>query len=488
MTLRELLHGVPLLALTGSDEAGIEGLAYSSKDVRPGFLFAALKGARFDGLAFAAEAVAKGAAAVLSDRPRPEGLETAWVRVFDPREALGLCAANFYGCPAHKMKLVGITGTKGKTTITYILEAILRQAGLATGVLGTISYRGPGFVLESARTTPEAPDLQRMLRDMLDRGVTHCVMEVSSHSLDLRRVAGMSFDVAVFTNLTGEHLDYHGTMEEYFAAKKRLFFVNAKKRTAVVNEDDPWGRRLIAELPMSTITFGLAPTALVRAERYQCDAAGLEALIKYPGGQTAVTSPLAGRHNLSNILASFAVALALNVPPPAIRDGIAAMKQVPGRFEKVENDLGLNVYVDYAHTDASLRSLLETVRELRPGRIVLVFGAGGDRDRAKRPRMGEVAGRLADWTFLTSDNPRTEDPQAILGEIEQGFLKTGSPKYDIVPDRREAIARALAFAKKGDYVIIAGKGHETYQVLAGGTVPFSDGDVAREIMKGMGGR
>ena len=488
MTLRELLEGVPALALTGGTNVEVGGIAYDSRAVRPGDLFAALRGTRLDGFAFVPEAVGRGAAAVLSDRPRPENIEVAWVQVFNPREALAFLAANLYGHPARKMKVVGITGTKGKTTTSFILESVLQAAGFTTAVLGTINYRGPGFAREAARTTPEAPDLQRMLADLLGRGVTHCVMEVSSHALDLKRVWGVSFDVAVFLNLSGEHLDYHHTMEEYFEAKKKLFSLNAKKRTAVVNEDDSWGRKLIAELPMNTITFGFEPSALVRAERFRTNGAGIEASVRFPGGQTTITSALSGKHNLSNVLAAFAVALALNVPPQAIKAGIAAVKGIPGRFEKVENGLGFGVYVDYAHTDASLRSLLEMTREMKPGRIILVFGAGGDRDRTKRPRMGEVAGQLADWTILTSDNPRSEDPRSILREIEQGFLLANSKKYEIVPDRREAIARALAFAKKGDIVLIAGKGHETYQEIGTAVLPFSDVEVAAEILASMGGK
>jgi UDP-N-acetylmuramoyl-L-alanyl-D-glutamate--2,6-diaminopimelate ligase len=488
MTLRDLLKGVPTLAVAGREDLDISGLAYASPNVRPGDLFAALRGVKHDGFDFVPEALGRGAAAVLTDRTRPQGLEAAWIQVFNPREALAGLAANFYGHPALKMKLVGLTGTKGKTTTTFILESILKASGFATGVVGTINYRGPGFAIEAGRTTPESPDLQRILAEMVERGVTHCVMEVSSHALDLKRVWGTSFDVAVFLNLSGEHLDYHHTMEEYFEAKKKLFFLNAKKRTAVVNEDDPWGQRLIAELPMNTITFGFGSSALVRAERYRTNGAGLEALVRFPGGQTTVTSPLAGKHNLSNILAAFAVALALNVPPPTIRDGIAALKSVPGRFEMVPNDLGFGVYVDYAHTDASLRSLLEMTREMKPSRIILVFGAGGDRDRTKRPRMGEVAGELADWTILTSDNPRSEDPLAILKEIEQGVLRSGSKKYEVVADRREAISRALAFAKKGDIVLIAGKGHEAHQVVGPDVLPFNDVEVAAEIMKAMGVR
>ena len=488
MTLRELLEGLPALALTGGTNVEVGGIAYDSRAVRPGDLFAALRGTRLDGFAFVPEAVGRGAAAVLSDRPRPENIEVAWVQVFNPREALAFLAANLYGHPARKMKVVGITGTKGKTTTSFILESVLQAAGFTTAVLGTINYRGPGFAREAARTTPEAPDLQRMLADLLGRGVTHCVMEVSSHALDLKRVWGVSFDVAVFLNLSGEHLDYHHTMEEYFEAKKKLFSLNAKKRTAVVNEDDSWGRKLIAELPMNTITFGFEPSALVRAERFRTNGAGIEASVRFPGGQTTITSALSGKHNLSNVLAAFAVALALNVPPQAVKAGIAAVKGIPGRFEKVENGLGFGVYVDYAHTDASLRSLLEMTREMKPGRIILVFGAGGDRDRTKRPRMGEVAGQLADWTILTSDNPRSEDPRSILREIEQGFLLANSKKYEIVPDRREAIARALAFAKKGDIVLIAGKGHETYQEIGTAVLPFSDVEVAAEILASMGGK
>jgi UDP-N-acetylmuramoyl-L-alanyl-D-glutamate--2,6-diaminopimelate ligase len=486
MKLIDILKDVPLLSFQGGEKADIQGITYFSKDVQPGFLFAALKGERTDGYEFVKEALRKGALAVLSDRPKPPKLSTNWIQVFDTREALALCSANFYEHPSQKMKLIGITGTKGKTTITFILEAILQKAGLAPGVIGTISYRGPSFVLEAQRTTPEAPDLQHMLKDMLDRGVTHCLMEVSSHALDLKRVWGISFDVAVFTNLSGEHLDYHHTMEEYFAAKKKLFFLNFKKRTAVVNEDDPWGKKLISELPMSTITFGFEPSALVRGERFRLNGEGIEALVKFPGGQTTIVSALSGKHNLYNILAAFAVALALNIPPQTIKDGMAALNCVPGRFEKIKNSLGLNIYVDYAHTDAALKSLLETARELKPSRILLVIGAGGDRDKSKRARMGEVAGTYADWTFLTSDNPRSEDPLAIIQEIEQGIRKTGTKKYSIEPDRYKAIEEALAFAKKGDTVLVAGKGHETYQVLKDKVIPFHDGDVIREILKKMG--
>jgi UDP-N-acetylmuramoyl-L-alanyl-D-glutamate--2,6-diaminopimelate ligase len=482
VNLSAVLEGLPVISGPAGADIEITGVSYASSSVEPGHLFAALKGELHDGIDFVPEAAARGSAAILADRPRPEGFDQPWVRVFDARESLALAAANFYGHPSHRMKVIGITGTKGKTTTTFILESILRAAGRPAGVIGTILYRGGTLSRAALRTTPEAPDLQRMLKSMLEEGLTHCVMEVSSHSLSLKRVVGVSFDVAVFTNLGGEHLDYHKTMEDYFEAKKKLFQLNTKKRTAVVNEDDPWGKRLISELPMATITFGLEPTAIVRGEKFKVNGTGLEALVRYPGGQMAVASPLSGRHNLYNILAAFSVALALNVPLPAIREGVASVGRVPGRFEEIENRRGLRIVVDYAHTDGSLRSLLETARELKSARVLLVFGCGGDRDRAKRERMGEVAGRLADWTFITSDNHRSEDPVAIIREIERGFLISGSKAYGLVADRREAIAQALAMARKGDCVLIAGKGHETTQVLKDRTIEFKDGDVVREIL------
>jgi UDP-N-acetylmuramoyl-L-alanyl-D-glutamate--2,6-diaminopimelate ligase len=488
MTLEDLFRGVPIQHLDGDLQTEIGSLAYASPDVRPGSLFAALRGEVRDGFAFVGDALARGAAAVLSDRPRPEGLTVAWVQVFDPREALALAAANFHGHPSKRLVLVGITGTKGKTTLSYLLESIFQKAGFRTGVIGTINYRGPGFVREAKRTTPEATDLQAMLAEMLAGGATHGIMEVSSHALDRKRVVGVAFDVAVFTNLSGEHLDYHQTMEDYFEAKKKIFYLNSKKRTAVVNEDDPWGRRLIAELPMATVTYGLGPAALVRAERYKLNGTGIEALIKHPGGQIGITSALSGRHNLSNILAAFAVGLSLNIPPMVLRDGLAALAQVPGRFEKVPNTLGFQVFVDFAHTEDSLRSILATARDLKPARLIVVFGAGGDRDRRKRAPMGRAAAELADLVILTSDNPRSEDPQAVLRDLEKGFQEAGKKPAAVIPDRREALTKALGLARKGDLVLIAGKGHETYQEIRGRTHHFSDVETARELLVALGSK
>jgi UDP-N-acetylmuramoyl-L-alanyl-D-glutamate--2,6-diaminopimelate ligase len=486
VTLRDVLRDLPVVALSGPDGPGTEisGLAYNSKAVRPGYLFAALPGAARNGLDFVGEALAGGAAAVLSAWPKPPAVETVWIQVADAREALALAAANFYGHPADRMKIVGVTGTKGKTTTTYILEAILRAAGAAPGLIGTIEYRRPGWSAPAPRTTPESSDLQALLRDFLDAGVSHCVMEVSSHALEQKRVWGVGYDVAVFTNLSGEHMDYHASMEAYFAAKRKLFFLNHKRRAAVVNADDPWGQKLVAELPMTTVTFGLEPAALVRALKYIPSETGIDVPVAYPGGVMRVRSSLVGRHNLYNLLAAVGAALALSVPPADIVKGVAALKGVPGRFERVPNRRGLLVVVDYAHTDNALENLLVTAREFKPRRVILVFGAGGDRDKGKRERMGRVAARLADWTVLTSDNPRTEEPLEIIAAIERGFAKESVRTYEVEPDRRKAIVRALATANKGDVVLIAGKGHENYQVFKDRTVPFSDVEVAEETLRG----
>ena len=482
MSLKDLFADVPILFLSGDDRTEIRGIAYASRDVRPGYLFAALKGLKADGNEFVADAAARGAVAVLSERPRPPQVGLNWVHVQDARECLALSAANFFGRPSDRQKVVGVTGTKGKTTVTYVLEEIIRAAGGQPAVLGTVSYRGPGLSVEAGRTTPEAPDLQRYLRTVLDGGGTHTLIEVSSHALELKRVWGVSFDVVVFTNLSGEHMDYHASMEDYFEAKKKLFFLDHKKNTAVVNMDDPWGRKLLAELPMRTVSFGFEPAAIVRAVKAVFREDGIRAGVEYPGGKLQVESRLVGRHNLYNILVAAAAGLSLNLPAKAIEDGIAGLSEVPGRFERVPNALGFQVIVDYAHTDNALQNLLECVRAMKPRRIILVFGCGGNRDTTKRERMGEVAGRLADWTIITSDNPRQEDPLAIIAAIESGFVRAGSKAYAVQPDRRSAIRDALDQARKGDYVLIAGKGHETSQIIKDEKVPFDDVAVVREIL------
>lgn len=486
MKLAELLQDVRVVNLYLSGDPDITGISYSSWKVEPGNIFVAIKGQRLDGHDFLDEALGRGAVAVVSERPRPSEFNKTWVQVLEAREALALLAVNFYRQPSSELKVIGVTGTKGKTTITYILEEILKTAGFRSGVIGTVDYRWPGHQFSADRTTPEAPDIQKILRQMVEDGVTHCLMEVSSHSLQFKRVWGIGFDVAIFTNLSGEHLDYHQTMENYFEAKKKLFFLNHKRQASIVNIDDPWGEKLLSELPMHTISFGFKPEAVVRAEKFTINPDGMTATISSPLGQLTFTSTLIGRHNLYNFLAAISAAMVLSIPVPAIVRGISAIKNVPGRFENVPNSLGIKVIVDYAHTDAALDNLLQAVRSLNPRKVILVFGCGGDRDRLKRPRMGEVAARLADWAIITSDNPRSEDPEKIIAEIEQGFNRAGHSNYEKIVDRRRAIEAALIMARKGDWVVIAGKGHENYQIFKDRVVPFSDVQIAREIMESLG--
>ncbi len=488
MKLNKLLAGLSVLDFSGNLEEEIQGIAYSSKNVKPGFLFAALQGQNSDGFDFIQEAQAKGARVILSEKARPANLSGNWIQVSDARQAMALCSSNFYSHPSRKMDVIGITGTNGKTTITYLVEEILKRAKFTPGVIGTIAYRGPNMNITAQRTTPEAPDLQKLMQEMVDLGASHCLMEVSSHALDLRRVWGIQFKVVVFTNLSGDHLDYHHSMDEYFEAKKKLFFLNRRQRIAVINEDDPWGQKLIPQVPSGVITYGLQESAAVRGEKYKLGDRGIEAEIKYPGGKMQVSSSLLGKPNLYNILASTAIAFSLKISPPSIKEGIASLKVIPGRFERIENSLGLNIFVDYAHTDDALRNLLETFRELNPKRIVLVFGAGGGRDKTKRGRMGKVASTLADLIFLTSDNPRSEDPLAIIHDVEKGIRNGGHESYTIIPDRKEAIEKALSAGKKGDYILVAGKGHEDYQIFKDKTIHFKDTEVIREILEEMGSK
>lgn len=485
MKFKDLLSGLPVVSCSGNEDDEIRGIAYSSKEVKPGWLFAALIGVKRDGFDFTEEALSKGAAAFLSERPKPPHLRGNWIHVQDAREALALCASNFYGHPSRKMKVIGVTGTNGKTSITYLVEEILKHAKCIPGVIGTISCRTPKMNVSSHLTTPEAPDLQRIMQEMVDQGVTHCAIEVSSHSLDLKRVWGIQFAVVVFTNLSGEHLDYHHSMDAYFEAKKKLFFLNQSKRIAVINIDDVWGQKLIPQIPVSSLTYGLQERATVRCRRYRLDESGIEMEVSYPGGEMEVRSPLLGRPNLYNILASIAISLALKISQVSIKDGLAKCAFIPGRFERIENSFGFHIYVDYAHTDDALRNLLQSFRELQPKRILLVFGAGGDRDRTKRERMGKVAADYADWVFLTSDNPRSEDPLAIIQEIEKGIKERGKKNYSIHPGRREALEHVLSLAQEGDFILVAGKGHEGYQIIKDKVIPFDDREVIRQILRKM---
>jgi UDP-N-acetylmuramoyl-L-alanyl-D-glutamate--2,6-diaminopimelate ligase len=492
MKLRELL-GSELRDENGN-AAGrfgtveVSSLAYDSRQVQPGALFFALAGARTDGNLYAAEAIERGALAIASEQPAPAELErrTLWLRVPNARRALAWAAANFYGRPAESLKLIGITGTNGKTTTAFLLDSILRAAGHQSGLFGTIVYRTPASARPATNTTPESLDLERFLAEVRDAGGTHAVLEVSSHALAMDRVWACPFAVTLFTNLTRDHLDFHKTLDDYFAAKRRLFEGTGlgPPAAAVVNLDDPRGRELLG-LARRTLTYGLGNGAGVTAGKFPLNLAGLAFTAETPAGPIEICSPLVGRPNVYNILAAVAAALALGIEREAIAVGVRRLAGVPGRFERIDEGQPFVVVVDYAHTDDALRNLLETARELKPARILTLFGAGGDRDRTKRPLMGEAAGRLSDLVMVTSDNPRSEDPLGIINDVVVGLQKARG-NYRVEPDRARAIERVLAEAQAGDLVLLAGKGHETYQILRDRTIDFDDRVVAREVLQRLG--
>ncbi len=483
MKLKELFSNIYGVNIIGNVNEEIRGITHFSKKVEPGYLFAALKGQKTDGNEYIMEAVDKGAKAILSEKNAPSNFPITWIQVYEPRRVLALISSKFYGFPSKKIDVIGITGTNGKTSITYILENIFLKANFSVGVIGSINYRYSGKEFSASLTTPEAPDLQRILKEMKDNGVTNCFMEVSSHSLELNRVLGINFKVGVFTNLSGDHLDFHQNMEDYYQAKKKLFMPENNEMKAVINIDDPWGERLRKEISIGFISYGLREKADIRVRKYTLSENGIKALIKIPQGEIEIYSPLLGKPYLYNILASIGVSLIFNIPIEKIKEGVSWISQIPGRMEKVPNNLNINVLVDYAHSDDSLRNLLETVNQITRGRIILVFGAGGDRDRSKRPRMGEVAGRFSDFSIITSDNPRSEDPLQIIKEIEKGFMKIRKKNYIVIPERKEAIWEAINMAKEKDWVLIAGKGHENYQIIKDKIIPFNDKEVALQALR-----
>ncbi len=488
MRLGMLLAAAQVRATAGSDP-DIRALAYDSRKVHPGTLFFALPGRLQHGGQFVDDALERGAAAVVSDAappPAARGRAAVHVRVEQPRRVMADMAAAFFQQPAARLQVAGITGTNGKTTVAFMLRDILAAAERQPGLLGTVAYEIGDRRLAASRTTPEAVDLQDMLAQMVQAGCRAAVMEVSSHALVQERVRGIAFDVAVFTNLTQDHLDYHETMERYFEAKTRLFrdlARGAKQPAAAINLDDPYGRRLAALGPFgaATLTFGMAADAAdVRAERVQVSAAGSRFAVRSPWGDADIALRLPGRHNVSNALAALAAAGALGIPPARAAQALAAMVAVPGRLEAVPSPGGFQVFVDYAHTEDALRNVLTTLREITAGRLLVVFGCGGNRDRGKRPRMGAAAAALADHVVLTSDNPRKEDPGAIIAEIRAGCPEAAH--VEVVEDRYEAIARAIALAEPGDAVLVAGKGHENSQEFAHTIIPFDDRQIVRDIL------
>jgi UDP-N-acetylmuramoyl-L-alanyl-D-glutamate--2,6-diaminopimelate ligase len=471
--LAELMPGRPV---DGGD-VEIHGLAYDNRAVTSGTLFFCVPGFTRDGHEFAADAISRGAVALVVERPL--GLGVPEILVPDVRAEMAPVAAGFYGDPTAELEVAGVTGTNGKTTTAFLVRSLLEADGRRTGLLGTVTSVIGGAEHAVQRTTPEAIDLQRTFRTMVERGDRACAMEVSSHALELHRADAIHFAVAIFTNLTQDHLDFHATMEDYFLAKRRLF-TDAQPRRAVINIDDRYGARLADELP-GAITFSLERDATYTAVDVHTGLHGSQFTIRGPDGELELSSPLRGRFNVYNALGAFAAGRALAIPADTAIGALSSATLVPGRFEPVEEGQEFAVLVDYAHTPDSLQNVLEAARELASGRLHVVFGCGGDRDRAKRPLMGEIAVRLADRVIVTSDNPRSEDPEAIIAQILAG---TG-PDVEHNVDRREAIEQAIAGARAGDVVVIAGKGHEQGQEFAAGhKIPFDDATVAREVLRG----
>lgn len=487
MTLADLLQGLsrhlpePPAVPGGNLRTEVTGVTHDSRRAGPGMVFVALRGQKADGAAFAPQAIAAGAAAVVAETPPAQPVAVPWLVVRDARIAMALTAAEVYGHPSREMTVVGITGTNGKTTTAYLLGAMFEAAGVRCGLMGTVTYRIGDREIAATRTTPEAPDVQALMRDMAAAGCGACVMEVSSHALALHRVDGMHFSAGVFTNLTRDHLDFHEDMERYFAAKRQLFEMLPAGAPAIVNVDDPRGVSLSETVPRP-VTYAINRQADVTPGPQVLTLTGTAFDIRLSQGIVHVESRLVGRPNVYNMLAAVAAAASLGVPIDAIERGIAQLPGVPGRFELASTALDdITVIVDYAHTDDALRNLLETARPLAARRLITVFGCGGDRDRTKRPLMGMVAARLSDLVVVTSDNPRSEDPARIIDEIVRGIQQREADVVTIV-DRREAIEEAVRRAAQGDVVLIAGKGHEKYQEIAGRVAPFDDVAVAREAL------
>jgi UDP-N-acetylmuramoyl-L-alanyl-D-glutamate--2,6-diaminopimelate ligase len=491
MILGEILPGERLKQPLAPELAALEvaGIQYDSRRVNAGDLFFAFPGSHADGRRFAQDALSRGALAVVAGSPAPEDLAARWIEVEHGRQTLALAARNFYQRPDERLGLTGVTGTNGKTTTAYLIDSVLRAAGKTTAMIGTIEYHVAGRVLPAVNTTPESLDLMRLFSELEQAGGSHVTMEVSSHALDLGRVYGMQFHTVVFTNLTRDHLDYHRTMEAYFAAKQRLF-VGAggpPPKFAVLNRDDPHSREIKLDPKTEAFWYGLGPESNLRARHIASSFQGLRFDVQFGKLRFPVESPLLGKINVYNVLAACGVGLSYNIAPEIVARGIANLQAVPGRFERIDEGQPFVVAVDYAHTDDALRNTIAVARGLNPKRIVTLFGCGGDRDRAKRPLMGQAAAEASDFVVLTSDNPRSEDPLAIMNDALVGIRRLDVP-HIIEPDRATAIARALNEAREGDVVILAGKGHETYQVLKDRTIPFDDRAVARDVLRGYGYR
>jgi UDP-N-acetylmuramoyl-L-alanyl-D-glutamate--2,6-diaminopimelate ligase len=486
MQLKTLTAAIPVRQVIGPLERAVESIAYDSRRVQKNSLFVALHGEKTDGHEFIGQAIEKGASAVVAEREEKHPRATCVV-VENTRSALADLSATFYGFPAKRLKLAAVTGTNGKTTTTFLIKHICEKAGLRCGLIGTVRYEIGERVLPATRTTPESLDLQELFAQIANAGCRAAAVEVSSHALAQERTRGLEWDVAVFTNLTQDHLDFHGTMERYFESKMKLFTQLAqqqkkRKAVAVVNIDDRYGEQLRNKIDKKilVITYGMGVRADFRASNYRMEFGGTSYQLDARGKSYLVRVPLIGRFNVANSMAALAAANALGV---GLREAVLSLgksPQVPGRLEAVPAKRQFQAFVDYAHTPDALLNVLKTLRELEPGRLIVVFGCGGDRDRQKRPLMGEIADRHADYAIITSDNPRKEDPNAIIAEVDKGFR---SAHYEKIVDRTEAITRAIELAQPRDIVLIAGKGHENYQEFADHTVPFDDLQVARRALE-----
>lgn len=501
MELKRLIEGVETFRIAGELHGDVSGVCFAADQCGRDSMFVAVPGLKNDGHQFIDEAISRGARFIIHEKELHFKAPITAVQVTDSRKALGIISRNFFDHPSAGLTLIAVTGTNGKTTISYLLESIFREAGFKCGVLGTINYRYGDKICGAPNTTPESYEMHKVLRAMADEGVTHVVAEVSSHAVDLKRVDACDFDLGIFTNLTRDHLDYHLTMENYYQAKKRLFSEilthSAKKypQKMVVNADDPWGRRILREVSQPGLAYGIENECAVRAISHELSLKGINARLDLAGESFSIASPLIGKFNLYNILAAVGAAFILQIDPAVIQRGIEKMPNVPGRLEPVDSAAG-SIFVDYAHTDDALRSVLQNLTELKKKKIITVFGCGGNRDRGKRPLMGEAATHYSDLTIITSDNPRMEDPLAIIAEIEQGVDKSKVKKkeigkfqlngevriYMVVPDRRKAIEAAIRVAEKDDIILIAGKGHEDYQILGSEKIPFDDRVVVKQIL------
>jgi UDP-N-acetylmuramoyl-L-alanyl-D-glutamate--2,6-diaminopimelate ligase len=486
--LANLLSGVPHRLLAGTTHCQVQSVTADSRRVVPGALFVALRGLQADGHRFLDEALQRGASALLVETATPQLLHRVQqegqtlVLVEQSRKALGMLASTYYGHPSQQLKLIGVTGTNGKTTTTYVVESILQAAGRQVGVVGTINYRFAQQCLDAPQTTPDALVLQELLRRMSAAGVTDVVMEVSSHALTQDRVVGCEFETCVFTNLSRDHYDYHGTEEAYFKAKA-ILFQEFLAHWHVINLDDPYGQRLVHESKQRLLTYGLANEATLKPLSVQHGLDGISLVLPTTKGCLDIHSPLIGRHNVYNLLAGIAVAIGLDIDAEAIVSGIAQLRHVPGRLERVEAGQDFYVFVDYAHTPSALEQVLCMVQAETQGRLITVFGCGGDRDPGKRPIMGRAATAYSDYTIITSDNPRTEDPCRIIADIVAGI--DASDDYTTIVDRRRAIVEAISMAQPQDTVVIAGKGHEDYQIIGQTRLRFDDREVAREALGGI---